>query len=126
MNKTVGTVTISRVVSERDVEDIMVGAIEGAIGYWCNGLENDPRDKKKLREDKPKDTPLAIWVAKILCEGRSVGFNDGEDIIYLDLQALLRGIQRNITEYLTDPDNYDAEDYDRIIQLALYEEVLFG
>ena len=120
----VGTVAVSitRNITASDVESIMVGAIEGGINYWGYVL---PESKK----DKPADEPTSTWVTQLLLSGVNVYFGDVEDDderFTLDKDKLFKGIQMHFDKGLADIDSYDADDYDCIIQRALFGQVVYG
>jgi hypothetical protein len=116
-------IDIPRVYAEKDIDDIMVGAIEGGINYW--GYVT-PATKK----GKPSDEATSQWCTKLLLEGGTVYIGDVEDkdeLFQLTLEGLIKGIEINHRERArSNPDQYDAEDYDCIIQYALFGRLVYG
>ena len=119
----VHAVVVTQDITEAAIESIMVGAIEGGINYWGYVL---PASKT----GKPAEEPTSTWCAYQLLQGKDIFIGDVEDDEEewtLTKEKLFEGIQRNFTQYnRTDIDEYDAEDYDRIIQCALFGKMVFG
>jgi hypothetical protein len=121
----VGKVKTEIDITREDIDTIMVNGIEGGISYWCHYMDDRLKDGTPLREGKPSDTALSEWVAKLICDGKEVGFYDGEDMTFLNLQGLLKGIQERCHRS-PDMDMWDAEDCDSVIQIGLYGSIVFG
>ncbi len=127
-DKSVGTVTIKKNITENDIACIMVGTFEGGSNYWV-GLDN--KDKPEW-EAKPKDEPNSTWATKILLDGGSIKFyslegDEDEDWI-LTLDKLIKGLQLNCEQRPHDCDleQGDAGTCDCILQYALFGEVVYG
>lgn len=124
--KVVGTV--KKAVTESDVENIMVTAIEGGSNYWM-GIDNTTPEWA----DKPKEEPISTWATKLLIEGKSVKFYDREQEMdsedwILTLEKLLKGYELNCEKrpWDSDLDNSDAETADCIVQYALFGKLVFS
>lgn len=122
----IGVATIQHNVTEKDIEGIMVGGIEGGIGYWAvlNNVGENWRDK-------PQDEPSSMWATKLLLEGKEVEFYDTEDEDdkwILTLEKLINGIELNTKKRSWDSsiENGDATTCDCIIQFALFNKIIFG
>lgn len=110
-------------LSDEDINDLMVCALEGGINYWCrsataklvpDGVEydylSDLISKGGVIElhndetDEKHDLNLSKFLngVKWICEKR--GFNSGEQLM----------------------DNHDAEVADCIVQYGLFGEIVFG
>ena len=124
----VDTVEITNqvVITRNEIEGIIVNGIEGGIRYWCYHIEENLKDGTYIREGKPKETPLSVWVTKLVLDGKEVGFFDGEETKYLSLENLVSSFKHHITNGRADLEDYDSEDADYIIQRALYGSVVFG
>jgi hypothetical protein len=125
--KVVGTATITKDITEKDVEGIMVTAIEGGIGYWAC-LYNVGEDF----DNKPKDEPTSTWCAKLLIDGKAIKFTDSEgedeEVWVLTLAKLIKGYELNMINRPHDADieNGDATTSDCIVQYALFGDVVYG
>lgn len=124
--KVVGTITVPQEITESDIENIIVSAIEGGTNYWM-GTDNS----KPEFDDKPKDEPMSTWVTKLILEGQTVTFYDIEDEDEqwtLTLEKLLNGIKLNAInrKFDSDLENMDAITSDCIVQYALFNEVVYG
>ena len=124
-------------LSDEDIEDLMVTAMEGGIGYWACLDNTDARFA-----DAPEDESLAETATKILLDGGGVTFLDNEDrsqAFILRLDLLLEGVRLYLTEsYCTqnfemkngvarlDMCMVDAEIADMIIQYALFGKLVYG
>jgi hypothetical protein len=116
-----------QIITERDIEGIMVGAIEGGINYWA--------DINRVSVDwanKPKEEPVSTWATKLLLDGKSVHFlneeEPSENIEPLTLTRLLAGIRKNAEKRPFDADleNGDAITCDCIVQYAVFNELVYG
>jgi len=113
-------------VTQEDIDDIMCSALEGGINYWCNKAE-------------VVGEYLGEYASEQISRGGALKLYDAEeDEVYeLTLEKLLNGIEKAydgnwFMEYgwcdgaKLDPCQIDAEVADVIVQLALFDEVVFG
>lgn len=113
-------------VTSQDVDDIMVTALEGGIGYWC-------------RKATVVGDYLGEYASEQISRGGSLILYDAEsnDHWELDLEKLLNGIQKTIEDgWFDDCDWYidgeldccqiDGEIADTIVQFALFDDIIFG
>ena len=121
-------VQVTKEFSDQDMEDIVITALEGGIGYWAC-LDNTTPEFK----DEPEDTPTFEWCWKLLKEGKYLRFLDAEDteegeVWYLNLTILLNGIGSSIAKGYWDGnlDNVDGDVADSIFQLAMFGDVIYG
>lgn len=120
-------VQITKEFTDEEMEDIVVTALEGGIGYWAC-LDNATEDFK----DQPKDTPVSEWCWQLLKDGKTLHFfdagypEDGE--YFLDLSSLLDGIGKAIVNgnWDGDMDSLDALVADAIIQYAIFDDIIYG
>lgn len=124
--KIIGTVTIVQNITEEDFSNLIVGAFEGGTSSWMGLIR-----KTEQFADKPKDEPVSTWVTKLLLEGQGIEVCDIEDRSTrwtLTLPMVLLGIAKNAKERPehTDMEYWDADDYDCIIQYALFDELVYG
>ena len=121
-------------ITEEDIEDIIVTAIEGGIGYWCC-LDNTGEEY----ENAPEDEPVSITATKILLNGGKLKLIDEYDDnkrYEMDIDDLIYGIETwkkygydhygAITADDIDCGNIDAECADGIIQCALFGDIQYG
>ena len=119
-------------VTEQDIDDIMVGALEGGIVYWC--CEAEVVEEKRC----------ADWGHEQIARGGALILHDNEsdDKWELNLENFLNGIrlwiengyafecgavESTTSEYATiDCCQVDAIEADRIVQYALFGEIVFG
>jgi hypothetical protein len=105
-------------LSKDDIDNIVAGALEGGITYWCT--------KAKVVNKEYKD---GEFTNSVVSRGGSIElYEDDGSFKVLDLEKLKKGIK---TYYETnkrpfDIDDMDADDYDVIIQLAVFDEVVYG
>lgn len=114
------------IVTQEDVDDIMVCALEGGINYWCSSAE------------VVEDEYYGEYASEQISKGGSLRLYDSEDDeqYILTLDKFLKGIQIAIkdgygSDWLGDDArldlmNIDGEAADVIIQCALFGEVQFG
>ena len=121
-------------VTEEDIEDIMCTALEGGINYWA---DYDRNDTEYLPYIESSDEPFSELCTKILLSGGWVWLID-EDRNYqwLTLDILLNGIRRWIEGGYDmygavdgdelDCGSIDSECADCIIQITLFNDVVYG
>lgn len=127
-------ITFEVVVTEEDIDDIMVSALEGGINYWC--------DRASVNEDKR----VADWGHEQIARGGElrihvIGPFDKDDTEWyiLTKEKFLKGLEKYLKEpaysdFLEFADHKlrldtcyaDADVADAIIQYALFGEVVYG
>lgn len=119
-------ITTKMTVTTQDIDDIMVAALEGGINYWCNAAE-------------VVGDYLGEFASDQISRGGMLRLYDAEsnDVYNLTLDGVLRGIQKAyeghwFSEYgwcdgnTIDACQVDADVADAIVQLALFDDVIFG
>ena len=110
-------------LTQQDVDDIMVAALEGGIHYWC-------------REAEVVGEYLGEYASDQISRGGSLILHDSEssDKWELTLEKFLNGVKLyfedgchvQVEDNRIDAGDIDAGDADCIIQFALFGEVVFG
>ena len=113
-------------ITQEDIDDIMCSALEGGINYWCNRA-------------KVIGKYLGEYASEQISRGGSLVLYDAEDDkrYMLNIHNLLNGIKKAIAEnYYSeyewvvgnkiDTCQVDACVADVIIQLALFDDVIYG
>lgn len=115
-------------MTKQDFEDIVVGAFEGGCNYWLDTVGNTFQHGHIAWEGRNPEEPKSIFIANTLLDNKEIYIknNDESKIFTLTLEKMIEGIKRNIRRTSSDFDQYDAIDYDCIIQYALYNEVVYG
>jgi hypothetical protein len=128
------TINIDFDIHDNDIENIIITALEGGIGYWgC--LLNEGKEFDEFYKDT-KGLTTSEFVADLILNEKSVvlydtelDFNDAEKW-ELNLFKLLNGIKLYIinSKQINFPliDNLDANMADSIIQYALFGELVYG
>ena len=118
-------VKITKQVSAKVLECIIIDAIESGLDYWA-GIDNS-------NWNKPAGLSLSQYAAELILTGKEVKFYDieenGEDEDWiLTLDKLLKGIALNEVERPFDCDlsDYDSSTVDCIIQFALFGEIVYS
>jgi hypothetical protein len=122
------TMTTVITVSDQDVDDIMVTALEGGINYWCG---------KARVKARPVGNPADMYASDIISKGGILELSDAEepdtkweltkDKFFKGLSKYLSMEPGKVEENGTiDPANLDANDADLIIQYALFDEQVYG
>lgn len=114
-------------LTQQDIDDIMVTALEGGINYWCGSA--------KVVEEKRRSE----WGHEQIARGGALILHDAEssDKWELNLEKFLTGVklwlQNNEDRYgavasdgTLDPGEVDAEMADLIVQYALFGKPVFG
>lgn len=115
-----------------DINDIVVGALEGGINYWCEKAEivyTDKDYKGVAVEDRDK----IQYASDVIGYGGELELTDMEDPNekwILNIDKMLKGIQmyceRNDVALSDIMDIQDAEVCDQIVQYGLFNELVFG
>ena len=113
-------------VTREDIDDIMCSALEGGICYWC------------CRADVVGEY-LGEYASEQISRGGILKLHDSEeDEVYeLTREKLLNGVKKAYEEgYYSDYDwcdgtkldccQIDAEVADVIVQIALFDDVIYG
>ena len=110
-------------LTQQDVDDIMVAALEGGINYWC-------------REAEVVGEYLGEYASDQISRGGSLILHDSEssDKWELTLEKFLNGVKLyfedgchvQVEDNRIDAGDIDAGDADCIVQFALFGEVVFG
>ena len=130
-------VGINVTLSDEDITDLMVTAIEGGIGYWAC-LDN----ASERYINAPEDESVAETAANILLNGGKVTFLDTDDHSTewtLSMYKLMHGIYMFLKEgngcgvldyengkVVIDLGQIDSERADMIMQYALFKKIIFG
>jgi hypothetical protein len=110
-------------LSQQDIDDIMVAALEGGINYWC-------------REAEVVGEMLGDYAHEQISRGGTLILHDAEssDKWDLTLEKFLRGVELYFAQALSaeldgediDPTDFDADAVDCIVQYALFGKLVFG
>ena len=123
---------------ERLVPDIIITALEGGIGYWAC-LDTDYEEwtecKKRLNENSRRAASIEDIAIEVILSNKPLALFDVEDadVVWdLTLDKIMKGIEQFEEEEevpleaIIDRGAFDAEDADRIIQYALFGELVYG
>lgn len=110
-------------LSQQDIDDIMVVALEGGINYGC-------------REAEVVGEYLGEYASDQISRGGALILHDAESAQTweLTLEKFLKGVKLyfeqgchvNVEDNAIDTCDIDANDADCIIQFAVFGEVVFG
>ena len=124
-------VKVSYYFTDDDLENIMITALEGGIGYWAC-LDNSEVEPPQWGDwsKQPDDMPTSEYAWKILKAGGTLHFLDEEDDdaeYFLDMTDLFKGIGLCIQrrDWDGDMDQLDAMVADMIIQCAIFGSVIY-
>lgn len=99
-------------MTDTDLFDLFVTAIEGGINYWADILDYNP-------------TEHGEWSALILDEADNIKYAITRETIRRGIDDLSRGpYQHHYADLVND--NYDAITADVIVQLALFDGIVYG
>lgn len=114
------------IVTQEDIDDIMAGALEGGITYWC------------CKAEVVEDDYYGEYASEQISRGGSLRLYDNEDDeqYILTLDKFLKGLRLAIkdgygNDWFSDDARLDyamidGEAADIIVQMALFGEVVFG
>ncbi len=110
-------------LTQQDIDDIMVTALEGGITAWCGCAE-------------VVGEMLGGYASEQISRGGSLILHDAEssDKWELTLEKFLKGMKLYYEQALSaefagediDPSDFDADAVDCIIQFALFGKLVFG
>lgn len=112
-------------LTQEDIDDIVCTALEGGISYWC-------------RKAEVVGEYLGEYASDQISRGGTLKLYDAEDdeIYELTLEKLLYGFELwvmggydtygAVCNEEVDTGEIDAEKADQILQLALFDEIIFG
>lgn len=110
-------------LSDQDIDDIMASALEGGITYWCGQVD-------------VVDKYLGEYASDQISRGGSLILYDCEsdDKWVLTKEKFLNGVKKFISIHLSvldknkeiDACEIDGDYADRIIQYALFDDIVFG
>ena len=111
-------------ITNENINDLMVCALEGGINYWCGRVKIT-----KL----PKDCGEDIIASDVISRGGELTLYDAEsdDKWILRKENFLKGIEKTMVwgdfKSIEDLiDNHDAETADVLLQYALFDDIVFG
>ena len=115
------------VVTDQDIDDIMVSALEGGVTYWC--CEAEVVEEKRV----------ADWGHEQIARGGALILHDAEsdDCWELNLEKFISGVKLWIEQgYADEVDAIDGNKIDcgqvdsiqadNIVQLALFGDIVFA
>ena len=105
-------------LTRQDIDDIMATALEGGINYWC-------------RKAEVVGEYLGEYASEQISRGGILVLHDAEstDEWELTLGKFLNGVKLYFEQgchVQVEDNSIDANDADCIVQLALFEKVVFG
>ena len=117
-------------------EDV-VGILSGICsysGFWCPKMSWDENLYKAKKEELKLKNPeeevcFEDVLTELLFDNSPIIFEDDEEVKHeLTLEKLTKGIENAISRGLVsvDPDEWDATDNDTILQIALFDETIYG
>ena len=124
-------------LTSEEIKDVLCTALEGGIGYWACLLNDDPdwvAARNKLKKEKG-EAPCYDEVAyEVLLTGHTIRFEDAEedDIYELKWEDLMEGLRmfeeerEESVHTLLEDGEFDADDADCVIQLAIFKDIIFG
>lgn len=109
-------------ITDEELDDIMVTALEGGISYWCY--------KAEVVEGDYKGAP---WASHCVSRGGSIRLHveDDDEKPVLTKERLIQGIvkeaeRRGKTVRALIDDIPDADQADNIIQFAVFGSLVYG
>lgn len=127
--------TVPIEITDEFVLDVIVTMFEGGSNYWIDHVECDI-------EHKPKGMPVSEWITKQILEMKEVMITDNEwhERVPFTYHKFIDGLKMWVKQFpdhvtfdsvdmgktLIDSGNIDANEADLILQLAVFDEVVFG
>jgi hypothetical protein len=123
--------TVTHEFTPSDINDLIVGALEGGINYWCRKAVIKKDTEGNFFNVLPEDQDKVVYASDVIgYNGVLVLFDvESSDKWELTLENVLKGIQMHCTNKHVAPsdlmDDYDADDCDAIVQYAIFNELTF-
>jgi len=124
--------TVTHEFTPSDINDLIVGALEGGINYWCRKAVIKKDTEGNFFNVLPEDQDKVKYASDVIgYNGVLVLFDiESPDKWELTLENVLKGIKMQCEKRHVAPsdlmDDYDADDSDAIVQFALFNELVFG
>jgi len=115
-------ITVTNMIDEQTISDVLVTAFEGGINYWCPyavKVDHWPENASYASDVVAQGFPVDIYI------------EDEDTWQTLTLDKVMKGIElflalRNESiSYLNGP-SFDADDADLVVQYALFGEIVYG
>jgi len=123
--------TVTHEFTPSDINDLIVGALEGGINYWCRKAVIKKDTEGNFFNVLPEDQDKVKYASDVIgYNGTLILFDvESSDKWELTLENVLKGIKMHCTNKHVAPsdlmDDYDADDCDAIVQYALFNELTF-
>ncbi len=121
------TIIVPIEIKRQDIEDLIVSAIEGGIGYWC-------REIKKKDSEKWAGSYLGLTLTIVEAVDDNNPTDDEEhilDLTQINLTQVMEGLTTmakispgHFGDFIAD--NADAITADAFIQATLFGEIRYG
>lgn len=124
--------TVTHEFTPSDINDLIVGALEGGINYWCRKAVIKKDTEGNYFNVLPEDQDKVKYASDVIGYNGTLILFDAEstDKWELTLENVLKGIKMQCEKRHVAPadlmDDYDADDSDSIVQFALFNELVFG
>ena len=109
-------------ITNNQIKDFISCAFEGGINYWCDGITVKNND---FKGENCSSGAISNGAALILEIYEGDGVISKKELKKDDIYNALEQIESKIFNRLVN-DNYDADDVDKLIQIALFNKVIFG
>lgn len=116
------------VIAEQRIADVLVGAFEGGSNYWVEAADIViPGEGNGATSSQVED-----WGRRVAASLYGVVIVHADNECYqLDRAAILRGLEAMALKYPKDlndivNENDDAETSDKLLQLSLFGELVYG
>lgn len=110
------------IISNQQIDDIMVTALEGGINYWVAG-------KVRMLTDPTGEFEAGkIYASDLISRGGSIEFTDDDGEVHqLDKAKFKKGLGMALKDGNGfDREDYDASDADRVIQYAVFGKLVYS
>jgi len=127
------TITKEIEITDQQMSDLMVAALEGGINYWCRKAEMKKDGIGGFDGVTLEDEEKLVYGNDIIGMGGTLILYDAEssDKWELNKEKFMQGLVKtlewgdfkNVDELM---DNHDAETADVLVQFAVFGELTFG
>ena len=118
----VGNIKGNYEIEAEYVDDMITTAFEGGVNYWCDSV-------KVVKETSFEEPNYDGFASQQLTRHNELLIHDMEEDIWLrlTLSNFMTGLQKAVDKRGTNLlEDFDAEDADVIVQLAVFGDIVYG
>lgn len=116
-------------IDEEFISGVVCTALNGGISYWCESVgvaKKDTKGAKYIEDVIPMGGALTIRLEEPFDEKDTINYELDLDKFCDGFRKYIKWCIENDRQYYLESSDIDATESDIIIQLAIFNEVIFG